>query len=403
MSEDPAFLPLSLAGPERSEPYDFEQLRIVITGTPKTGNTWLKHLFSQLYLLPKVDLDPNFHANDFDAFGRRWVGQQHYQPDPSIVAEGLKRGIVFVAPFRHPGDVLISLRHHIQKQGADESDDERLRTLLPAAMLEDGENVFGENTEKFVRDGFFVNLHLSIAWMRGGWALGVRYEDLWLQPYETFKAVTDRILPRTRSQLRHALSACEIGLMQDSYDPNRTFVRKGGLNSWVSVLPDSIKTVLAEQEPYPTQMAVLGYTMDAADERNARSAEPASPDNPFRKREFANGIPVAPIHLRAYFDQPEEVAREWPDGCAVGEGTFYAWLMQPAEADPHRGESYPVITEFNHWLYRQRSDLQEIFPDPFGEHRQQICDWFLFSACREYRYDRHFAVPILSSWARGRP
>lgn len=403
MSDSSVCLPLSLDGPSRAEPLDFEQLRIVITGTPKTGNTWLKHLFSQLYMLPKVDLEPNFFANDFAAFGPRWVGQQHYQPDPEIVAEGAKHGVVFVAPFRHPGDVLISLRHHIQKQGGSTSDDERLRTLLPSAMLEDGENVFGPNTEKFVRDGFFVNLHLSIGWLRGGWALGVRYEDLWRDPVATFTKLTDKLVPRTRSQLRHALSACEIGLMQDNYDPNRTFVRKGGLNSWQTVLPDGIKTLLAEQEPYPTQMEAMGYTMDSDDPDNARSEEPTSPENPFRRRVFDNGIAVAPIHLRAYFEQPEEVARQWPDGCAVGEGTFYAWLMRPAEADPHRESRYPTITEFAHWLYSIRPDLQEAYPDVFGEHRQQVCDWFLFSACREYRYDRHFAVPILSSWARGKP
>jgi len=403
MSDATAYSPLSLDGPSREEPLDFEQLRIVITGTPKTGNTWLKHLLSELYILPKVDLDPNFHANDFDSFGRRWVGQQHYQPDPGIVAAGERRGIVFIAPFRHPGDVLISLRHHIQKLGADDTDDERIRTLLPATMLDDGENVFGPNTEQFVKDGFYVNLHLSIAWLRGGWALGVRYEDLWRKPLETFRALTDRLVPCTHSQLRHALSACEIGLMQDTYDPQKAFVRKGGLNSWPQVLPEPVKKLLAEQEPYPTQMQVMGYTMDPDDPANARSEDPASADNPFKKREFDNGIAVAPVHLRAYFQQTEEVARAWPDGCAVGEGTFYAWLMQPTMADPHRETRYPVITEFTYWLYSQRTDLKEVFPDIFGEHRQQVCDWFMFSACREYRYDRHFAVPIVSSWAKGRP
>ncbi len=111
---------------------------------------------------------------------------------------------------------------------------------------------------------------------------------------------------------------------------------------------------------------------------------------------------MAPIHLPASFDQPAEVARNWPNGCAVGEGTSYAWLI-PAEADPRRRPHYALITEFNHWLYRQRPDLHDVYPAPFDEHRQQLGDWFLFSACRKYRYDRHFAVPLLSSWARGRP
>lgn len=403
MSADLTCIPLPLEGPDRSEPLDFEQLRIIIAGTPKTGNTWLKHLFSQLYELPRVDLDANFHANDFESFGRRWVGQQHYQPDPDVIAAAVERGIVFVAPFRHPGDVLVSLRHHIQNRGPSDETDERLRTLLPESMLEDGENVFGPHTHRFVKDGFYVNLHLTISWLRGRWAQGVRYEDLWRKPFETFKTVTDRLVPMPERKLRHALSACEIGLMQYNYDPEKKFVRKGGLNSWQTVLPDDIKTSLTDQQPYPAQMAAMGYTMDPAAPDNARSENPADAGNPFRERTFANGIAVAPIHLRAYFELPDEKVANWTDGCAVGEDTFYAWLMQPATADPQRETAIPVVSEFAYWLYSTRPDVQQAFPDIFGAHRQQVCDWFLFSACREYRYDRHFGVPILTSWAQGRP
>src|SRR5690606_12888301 len=98
--------PLSLNGPDTQTPREFEQLRIIITGTPKTGNTWLKHLLSHLYMLPQVDLDPNFHSVDFDSFGRRWVGQQHYHPSPDIVEVARQRGIIFISTIRHPGDVL---------------------------------------------------------------------------------------------------------------------------------------------------------------------------------------------------------------------------------------------------------------------------------------------------------
>ena len=169
------------------------------------------------------------------------------------------------------------------------------------------------------------------------------------------------------------------------------------------MLPDDIKTSLNDQQPYPAQMAAMGYTMDPADPANARSENPADAGNPFRERTFANGIAVAPIHLRAYFELSDEQVANWTDGCAVGEGTFYAWLMQPATADPQRETAIPVVSEFAYWLYSTRPDVQQAFPDIFGAHRQQVCDWFLFSACREYRYDRHFGVPILTSWAQGRP
>ncbi len=243
MSDAPC-VSLPLNGPERSSPLEFEQLRIVITGTPKTGNTWLRHLLAQLYQLPVVDLDPSFHGNDFHGFGRRWIGQQHYRPEADIIAAAEKEGIVFVAPIRHPGDVLISLRHHLQNQGPGEDLKEKSNTLLPASMLGDGANVFGDHTQQFVRDGFFVNLHLSISWLRGGWAVGARYEDLWRKPLESFAVLTDRLVPMPATQRRHALSACEIGLMQSNFDPDKKFVRKGGLNSWPEILPAGIKEVL---------------------------------------------------------------------------------------------------------------------------------------------------------------
>lgn len=402
MSVD-ASLPLPMDGPERATPPDFEQLRIIITGTPKTGNTWLRHLLSQLYSLPQVELDPSFHGNDFESFGRRWIGQQHYQPDADIIASGEQRGIIFIAPLRHPGDVLVSLRHHIEKQSSPDQLTDNLRALLPEAMLEDGPHVFGENTRRFVQNGFFVNLHLSISWLRGGWALGVRYEDLWRNPLETLRTVSDRLVPRSTNQLRHALCACEIGLMQSNYDPEKTFVRKGGLNSWPTVLPDEIKQELATREPYPTQFDALGYTMDATAAANARSEEPTAAGNPFRRSTFANDIAVAPIHLRAYFDLPDEMITRWPDACAVDEDSFYGWLMRPAAADPERATAIPVVTEFAHWLYSTRADVREAWPEPFGQHRQAVCDWFLFSATEEYQFDRHFGVPILTSLARGRP
>ncbi|GAB5559403.1 MAG: hypothetical protein SynsKO_10500 [Synoicihabitans sp.] len=400
---DVCCLPLSFDGPARPAPLEFEQLRIIITGTPKTGNTWLRHLLAHLYQLPQVDLDPSFHGNDFAGFGRRWIGQQHYLPEAEIVAAGTERGIVFIAPIRHPGDVLISLRHHLQNQGAAAAGEFGSSTLLPESMLEDGTNVFGDRTRRFVAEGFFINLHLSLAWLRGGWAVGVRYEDLWRKPLAAFAELTDRLVPMTATQRRHALSACAIGLMQSNHNPDKKFVRKGGLNSWAETLPPDIKDILCHQAPYPAQFAALGYSMDENHPDNARSLEPVDTGNPFPEAAFANGVAVAAIHMRAYFDQPEDKIEAWTDACAVGAGTFHDWLLQPTVADPERDATIPVITEFAHWLYLLRPDVQKAWPDPFGVDRHQICDWFLFSATEEYGFDRHFGVPIINSWATGRP
>jgi hypothetical protein len=47
--------------------------------------------------------------------------------------------------------------------------------------------------------------------------------------------------------------------------------------------------------------------------------------------------------------------------------------------------------------------VSKAFPDPFGAHRVQFGDWFLFSAMQEYQFDHVFTLPVVRSWADGEP
>lgn len=312
-----------------------------------------------------------------------------------------EKGFVFVTPVRHPGDVFVSLRHYTDNREERDEDPENIRAMRPDSMLDDGTGVYGEATRNYAKWGFYLKTHLSIYWLCGGWSLGGRYADLWMRPIETFKALTDRICPQPLDKLRRAICACVIGVMQSVKDPRKTFMRKGGINSWREELPLEIQAVLREQAPYPAQFAALGYDMNLENPENVRVTEPARAGNPFPGGTFSNGVPVASILLHIYFEETKDDQTKWSGGGEVGAGSFYEWLMSPAQDDPTPANAVPTITEFAYYLSRMRKDLPSVFPDVFGVDRRGFGDWFLYSAGNEFKFDTSFALPVVVVWALG--
>jgi hypothetical protein len=65
-----------LDNPRRA--YDIDNLRILILSTPKTGNTWVKHLLADIYALAVVPAGMLFDALEIAGLGPRRDGHQHY-------------------------------------------------------------------------------------------------------------------------------------------------------------------------------------------------------------------------------------------------------------------------------------------------------------------------------------
>lgn len=369
-----------------------ETLKIVVVGTPKTGNTWVKHLLAETYGLPLVRLKAEFDLAEAEAAGSCWISHQHYLPSEGLLAWGATQHVVFVCPVRHPGDVLVSLWHHVRNRKAQEQDSS-VDYTESAAMLRDGATVIGEHTRRFVENGFHYYLNLSIAWLGLPGVRAVRYEDLWECPIETLRVLTSAILPVSEERLRLALCACELGLMQNLMDPDKKFLRQGGTGGWRAALPNDIKRLFSSLDPYPAQFAALGYTMDEKDPVNAPQPEAGVVIGPFGKdRTFANGTPVAPIIMKLYFDLPVAQRDRWVDLRSNEGDSFYNWLNRPAAADPMGGHVVPVITELAHYIYRIRPDVQPAFPDLFGANRSAFFDWFLFNARQEYGIAHQFVA-----------
>lgn len=371
-----------------------EPLRILIVSTPKSGNTWLKLLLGEAYNVPMVDLPDNPRDIDLTTLPESWVAQQHYWFEAGTREWLEKNGVVVLTTVRHPGDVFVSLWHHVKRAGRPAVNDARHSGFLQL----DGP-AMGEAAEAFARQGFYRDLHVSISWLRAGESLCVRYEDLWSRPFETLQAVTSFVRACTSLDLQRAISLCQIRRLQRSnLDQGRGFFRQGGIGGWRHALPENIAAILREADPYPSQFAFLGYTMNPAQ----YGLEPPPADysaDPFRGAErFANGVPIVPVLLRAYFAHAERFAEKWGDPVQTPPGGFFDWLTAPAAADPTPG-AVPLVTELAAYLWTLRADVRRVFPAPFTTDRLAFTNWFTANAATEYQLDHHLVLPVFRSWA----
>lgn len=359
---------------------DSQTLKIIVVGTPKTGNTWLKHLLA-VYDLPIIALGLCFSPEEATAAGTRWIAHQHFLPTQDLVTWGLENQVVFITAIRHPGDVLVSLWHHVREQKAPASTP---NASYAAVMRLDDHEGIGTHTLRFVEEGFHLHLNMSVAWMRSRLTLVARYEELWDRPLETLRDVTAQISPVAEERLGLAISSCELTMMQSLLDPRKKFFRRGGRGAWLE-LPKAIKASLQTLEPYPQQFLALGYTMDEEDPANWPSQNLATHSSLFgENKSFQNGVAITPVLMKLYFELPRSLRLRWPNPRATGAGSFFAWLNQPAEGDSHRAHATPVITELAAYLYTTRPDLCHAFPDLFGADRWRFHEWFLFTARKEY-------------------
>jgi len=366
-----------------------DHLRIMIVSTPKTGNTWLKSLLSHIYRLPIAQLGTTFNATEMEALGARWVAHQHYATQGALIDWAEKEDVKFVTTVRHPGDVLVSMFHHVRnftgRTGAS--------TRPASEMLLDGDTM-GEHTVAFVRSTFFKSLNISLGWMRSGKTRLVRYEDLWRDPVPALEVLTRSIQETSRDRIEGAVEICDFNLMK-AVDADPEFFRKGEVGNWKRALPRHILDVLRHVKPYPDQFATLGYTLDPDDPLTTLPKVPRMSKNPFRDiSHFDNGIPVPPVAVRCYLSLDPAECRRWENLEETTTDSFYGWLNAPSEEDLRRGEEVRTVTNLASYVHRTRPDLQKAFPDLFGRDRFRFVRWFIHNAEQRYELDEAFIKPL---------
>jgi hypothetical protein len=368
---------------------EVDALKIIIVSTPKTGNTWVKHLLAEVYGLALRELPLDSAKIDWSEGDGRWIGHQHYLPDANFLAKARSRGVIFVTTIRHPADVFVSLLHHVRRDGS------RSEKSNEAGYALGDTEFYGPRTLKYLQSGFCECLHLSIAWMRSGQTHEVRYEDLWNDPVKTLSALTDQIQSVSLSRVRAAICACELESLRRKHQSRQAFFRKGGSGGWQRGLPMSFQQAILTADMLPEQIATLGYTMRPDGPENRPRPQAGRIRHPFRTGStFENEVLIAPILIQAFFDAPEPISRRWPEDLAVGPGTFYHWVNSPAtteSATPQRGF---IITRLAAYLYSIRPDLQKVYPDIFGSNRMGFVQWLVCHGLHGYDLEDAFALPI---------
>jgi hypothetical protein len=370
-------------------------LKILIVATPKTGNVWLKNLLAVAYGLPQLDFPVEMNEEALRALGGCWVAHQHLQASVEMLRLLAKFEVVVITLLRHPGDVLVSLRHFVPHSSTtpifDRTADE---------MLKDGES-YGERSHHYVKHHFAVQLNLSLLWMRLG-AIPVRYEDLRADTVGALRRLTDTILPVDARRLRAAAVLSDFDRMQRREVGRAHHFRRGLSGEWITALPASVVEIFRTREPYPAQFAALGYSLDK---------KASMPDEPFESvrldpfqgaTHFDNGVALCDLVLELYMIHCFEAERRWPQPLATGGlDSFFGWLMAPSEADPFFGQSNVLITNLAHEIYRMRPDVQQVYPEPYGRQRLEFVQWLLIHGRCEYHLDSAFIAPVLNNIAEG--
>lgn len=375
-------------------------LKLLIAGTPKTGNTWLRFLLSGAYRLPMPDLPAGFSEEEMARLPGSWVAQQHYLPGETILSWADRERAVFLTTVRHPGDALVSLYHYVNAY----ENDPRWEGEPPGRMRGDREGP-GEGVIAYVRDGFVEYLDQSLAWIRTGRPVVVRYEDLCRDPESTLETAIRGIHARRPDvglpldRVEGAVAACELGTLREGLGLDPNFFRKGGCGGWVDELPGEVVAMFRTMPPYPEMFRALGYSPDpAASERLAPRRGRAVP-NPFAGEErLEDGISVPPFLVRLYLSLDRRTREGLRPRAGLSDPASYAaWLCAPAADDPDAGRQ-PLVTNLAAGLHAARADLQHAFPDPFGTDRLRFASWYLEYAGREHALDPAFFVAARASF-----
>lgn len=373
-------------------------LRILILSTPKTGNTWLRHLLAGVYRLPQYYVPPPLDCAKLDRAGPRWVTHYHAKPSPELLNWIRLNRAVVITTIRHPADVLISLYHHVHEFRSETIDQEFIRRMLSTGFTRRGITTYAADRP------FSADLDCSLEWMACDGTHVVRYEDLQADPCAALRKLTARIHPAPEERIAAAVEMCRIGVMRRMAGQFSPFFREGTSGGWRGKLTPDIVEILRSRHPYAAQMEQLGYSMDAPDAVPMRCA--AEPHAMTTLSRFENGAGVAPMLVQSFFWAPSEQRAAWERRlAATGPGSFYAWLNTPAPVPAQGIYESLRLSNIAAFVYDQRPDVRMVYKDLTSGDRYEFVRWFVRRAAKEMGLDAAFVNrqrTYLLGWANAR-
>ncbi|HEU5433209.1 MAG TPA: sulfotransferase domain-containing protein [Thermomicrobiales bacterium] len=233
-------------------------MRIVIAGTQKSGNVWLKCVLANVYDL-RVLRNPEETPERprLDAF-QTWIGDggfpdgtifHHHFPYSPAMADAIEAvPAKIVTIVRDPYDSFVSYYHSIQNRNQSGH-----RRDVMAEQPIDHPDVL-----HFLREGGYRRaLRLAKGWAESGRSSVVRYEDLHRDPIGLIVSLRDALGGRPSAAADRAIQICRAENMQ-SLD----FVKPGHIRA--AKVGDSRERLSDEhlaifRDKYADLIAALGY------------------------------------------------------------------------------------------------------------------------------------------------
>jgi Sulfotransferase domain len=381
-----------------------DNFRILIAATEKTGNTWLKYLLAHIYELPTPYISQDFSEAEADSLGNRWVTHQHFLPERPLLAWAAATQTHLLTMIRHPADTLVSLYHYCCNYADHYKDDAAITRALLAdaserqATADLAHHVVDGELIRTLQERIMCDLNISISWIRSGRSTLVRYEDLRAEALTTLSGLTASIMPASRDRIQQAIDACAIEVLRDSYAIDSRFFRRALIGEWRSALPVEVLRRFAEEEPFRSQLAFLGYEIELDEFALQRVLRRQTPKQASGEC-FDNGVPFVPILSELLQSVAPEKRASWDSILDTSSlDCFFHWANAAAEEDPVGAEAFPRITNLAAFIHKQRPDLQTTFPDIFDLNRLGYAGWFLRYAGHRYQLDRSFLIPVALSW-----
>ena len=229
-------------------------LRLGIVSTPRSGNTWLRHLLTAAYMLEERAA----HLPD-DVFAlplpHRLALQIHWMRDADFLDRIRRHKIQVITLARHPLDMLLSMLHFLQHEP------ETARWLDGAGNIDFSLVGHDPNSARFIDyatgPGARNLLQVTAQWWLEPESVKVRYEDLVADPVRQLQMISDFIGQAPVVDFETAVAQNQISKLKST--PNR-HAWQGHPGLWRSLMTSA--TALAISEAHRDLFETLNYECD---------------------------------------------------------------------------------------------------------------------------------------------
>jgi hypothetical protein len=239
-------------------------MRILIVAPPKTGNSWMKCLFSSVYGLDWLTSDRVPGGTTLQAFAA-WLSSQgfpdnavfhhHYAYSPQLVELARAESIHLATILRDPYDMFVSGYFFSQAQADNEKRLQKPKT--PGRDVMAGRAIDDPVVLDYLAERFDKQLQMGIDWLESGASVVVRYERLVDDPIAELRYATNQIQPVADEDIRRAVEACQADALLGSRKGLRRRIRAATSGDWRNHLSPAHLEIFRDR--HAGRIRALGY------------------------------------------------------------------------------------------------------------------------------------------------